>query len=212
MKKEARKGKRNKPLADMVPPLKEIEGHFSFIKNRTLRINMSIAFQYILTLIGVLDKEKAEGTTIANAIYKDMIVYYATIAESALHYCLRIYIDEDIIKSSKVMPSEWKYKNWSPFYKINDKEEACGVIRSRETGRLTRNTNFIVINRASFKAKILNKKLFNKVEALRKRRNKIHLAGLNAIDNSYTKANVQRAEYTMTEIIERVKNKLEKIE
>lgn len=204
--------KRNKKLADEIPPLAKLEGNFHFIRDATLKRNTALALQYILALIVVVDKEKIQGTSIASAFYKDMIVYYATIVEGCLYYSLKRYFEKDIVKSSDVMSSGWEIKEPKIIYKISEDEQVCGVIRFKQIEYLTNKANFIVINRAAKKAGILTKRLFKKVERLRERRNKIHLAGLRGIERPYKKSDAQKASDITTEIIQRVEKKLGALE
>ncbi len=198
-------------IADLVPPLSAIEWRFVFIKDETLRKNISLALQYILVLIGILDKEKAEKTSIASAFYKNMIVNYAVIAEGSLHYCLRKYIDSGIAVSSNVMPIIDKFKGCKVLYKISETEEVCGAIRHKQIEHLTHQTNFVHINRAALKARILTKDLYKRSEILRVQRNKIHLAGLREVDNSYTKTSVKKALNTTAKLVERTEKMLSKL-
>ena len=204
--------KQNRKLADEIPSLrsKELEGRFQFIKDGILRTNTALALQHIIVLIAIIDREKADKTTIASSIYKDMVVHYATIVESCIHYCLRRYIEEGRTKESRIMPKEWKVEESRMLYQISKKRRVCGILEYEKAERLTKQTNFIVINRTSKKAGILTKKLFQKAEMLRETRNNIHLAGLRTVD-SFQKSDAQKASENMAQIVERVEKKLNEL-
>ena len=89
-------------------PTQEIsEKRFTFIKNITLRTNIVIAFRYMFFLLILNNENKLPGP-ISYSIYKDIIIYTATIAESVIHYCLGTLIERGKINAADFMPSEWK--------------------------------------------------------------------------------------------------------
>jgi len=65
------------------------------------------------------------------------------------------------------------------------------------------------LNRACKRAKILNNILFEEVEELRERRNKIHLAGLTEVDDFYEKKDIQKAFDTAFKVLTLVQGRLE---
>ena len=58
--------------------------------------------------------------------------------------------------------------------------------------KFTRRTSFHDVIKASKKSKILAKELLDEIDDLREKRNKIHLAGLDIVDNYYTKKEVDK--------------------
>lgn len=58
--------------------------------------------------------------------------------------------------------------------------------------KFTRRTSFHDVIKASKKAKILEKDLLDEIDDLREKRNKIHLAGLNIVDDYYSKSEVDK--------------------
>ncbi len=203
--------KHSSNIEKLIPPLNKIEERFMFIDDEILRKNISLALQYILVIIGILDKERAENSSIAHALHKNMAVYYATITEGCLHYCLKKYIEKNLVHSKDVMPGEWKNKECKDLFTISKNEKVCGIIRIYKNEQLKDNTKFITISRATKKAGILTDKLFDEVEKLRDQRNKIHLMGLRYIDNNFTKVMSQKALNVTVKIIERVEKMLQKI-
>ncbi|MDD5464053.1 MAG: hypothetical protein PHP62_02810, partial [Candidatus Moranbacteria bacterium] len=195
-------------LEEKIPPATELEGRFSFIKNETLRFNVAISFQYIVFLIALIAELEAEKTTISSSIHKNMIVQTGTIVESCIHYCLRTYIESGEIKSSDVMPEEWDIRNIKKIYEISSEEYAFGAIRCKKIEHLTNRTPSVAVNRAAKRAGILSENLFKKAEKIRLLRNKIHLAGLQEIDDFYDKKDSDEAFEIAREIIENIEKKL----
>lgn len=202
--------KRNE-IAKKIPPLGQLEERFSFIEDDILRKNISIEFQYIIFLIAILDETDIEGKVLASSVHKDMILHAATIVESCVHYCLRKYIDRDLIRSSDVMPQEWRNESHHILYKISDDKRVSGVVEHKAIEHLTDKTQAVVVNRAARDAGILTKGLFEKAETLRNQRNRIHLSGLQVVDKKYSKIESASAFALAKEVIERVEGKLSEI-
>lgn len=195
-------------IKEIVSPIIEINNRFLFVKDSILRENLSITSQYTFFLLFILDKLDASETTVASSIHKDIIVQTGTILESCLHYCLKVYIESGIIKSSDVMPADWETRDNKTLYKISEDEIVCGAIQYKKTEKLTNQTNFIIVNRAAKKAGILNETLFDKAEEIRQLRNKIHLVGLRDKDDIYTSKTSQKIFDMATEIIKIIEEKL----
>ena len=194
----------NKKIADKIPDLSQIEMRFSFIKDDALRVNTSLAFQYIIFLIAVLDKEDAEGTTIGSSIQKNLIIYSATIIEGCLHYCLKSYLEKGKVKNEDVMKTEWLTKEHKRIYDISKREYICGAIRYEKIESYDEKLQFQELNRTCKRANILTERLFEKAEEIREKRNKIHLAGLGAVDSVYSKKDAQNVFSDARDIIGRV--------
>lgn len=190
-----------------IPSQKVLEKRFSFIKNPILKTNLAIAFRYIIFLIS-LESEATLPGVISYSLYKDIILYTAAIVESCIHHCLKECIDCGEIKSSDVMPYEWKDSECSELYKISEDRRVCGVIRYRKSERFSTQTQFKTLNEVALRAKIFNRTLFDKVERLRKKRNRVHLAALKKVDDFYEKKDVQNAFDIAKVIIEKVEIKL----
>lgn len=202
--------KRNE-IAKKIPPLNQLEERFSFIDDEVLRKNIAIEFQYVIFLIAILDEVNIEETVLSSSVHKDMIVHTAAIIESCIHYCVKQFIENDIVKSSDIMPEEWRNESHQILYKIADDKRVSGIVEHKITSRLTDRTQSVVVNQAARDAGILTKKLFEKAEALRNQRNKIHLSGLQVVDKKYSKAVSQDAFTLAKEVIERIEGKLSEI-
>lgn len=198
-------------IAGTIPPVLQLERRFSFIEDNTLRANIALAFQYTTFLIAVMDREQAENTTVGASVHKNMIVYTAMIVEGCLHYCLKRYIEEKKIKENEVMRINWDTKEHKKLYRISDNEYVCGAIRYKKSQTYSEKLQFQDLNRACQKAGILTDPLFDRAEDVREKRNKIHLAGLGAIDSIYSKSDTQIVFKDAKDIIGRVEALLNKL-
>lgn len=191
-----------------IPEIEFLEERFKFIENKILRTNLSISFQYIIFLITLEEEVTLQGP-VSYSIFKNIVLYTASIIEGSLHYLLDTLIKQKQIESEKIMSKENIYSNKKVLYTTDDGMEICGVHFKKKSTKLKTNTNFIEINRACKRAKILNDKLFEEVEELRDRRNKIHLAGLSNVDDFYEKKDIQKAFDTASKILKLVEGRLE---
>lgn len=137
-----------------------------------------------------------------------MVLNTAAIVEGTLHHLLDQLIKENHIDPDKVLSKEDKYSNKKVLYKTDDGTEICGIHIRRKPTRLKSTTNFLEINRACKRAKILNSNLFDEVEDLREKRNKIHLAGLKREDDFFEKTDIQKAFDTASKILTLAESKL----
>lgn len=106
---------------------------------------------------------------------------------------------------------KWVNIQCKDIYKISDNKKVCGVMQENKAEDFNKKTQFQTINRIAKKAGILTNELFKKSEVLRKKRNKIHLAGLEKADDYYIKRDVQSAFLTMSIILKTIENKLSEI-
>ncbi len=200
----------SKKLDLFIPSRASLEKTFSYIRNDILKINLVIAFRYIIFLIALENEFKLPGA-ISYSLYKNIILHIAAIVESSIHYCLKECIDCDEIKKSEVMSYEWKNTVCNKLYKISKEEEVCGIVRHKKIETFSNKTQFKTLNEIALKAKIFNKTLFDKSEDLRSERNKIHLAALTKIDDFYDKKDIQKAFDTAKSVTEKIEDKLKEL-
>lgn len=197
-------------LVNKIPVSDQLEKRFDFIGNDILRSNIAIAFQYVYFLISLDEKGKVRGPII-HSIYKNIILYTASIVESCIHYTLKEHIDCGICDSTGIMPSDWKFKDIKELYVISEDEKIVGAMKYRSHEKMQNNTQFKSLNEAAKKAKLFDQSLFEKAEELREKRNKIHLAGLEQVDDYYDRKTVDEVFGIATEIIEKIELKCEEI-
>ena len=192
-------------LAEKIPSAEYlVEKRFSFINDSVLRVNVALAFQYIVFLMAVTDQEKTGKTTVGKTIHKSMIIYTASIIEGCLHHCLKRYIAEGKVDKEKVLGFEWKIKNEKKLKQISDEEYVFGAIRCKKVCKYSDKLHLKDLLKACHQAGILTKTLFTKADDIREKRNKIHLAGLGIEDDVYAKADVQAVFDNASFILKRV--------
>ena len=148
-----------------IPKIEFLEERFKFIENKTLRTNLSISFQYVIFLITLEEEVTLQGP-VSYSIFKNIVLNTASIIEGSLHYLLDTLIKQKQIDSEKIMSKEDIYSNKKVLYTTDDGIEICGVHFKKKSAKLKTNTNFIEINRACKRAKILNDELFEEVDSL----------------------------------------------
>lgn len=189
-------------------PAKNLEGNYSFISNTTLRSNLSIATQYLLFLIS-LDSEYELPGPVVYSVYKNIIVYIASLTEALISYTLKKLLDGNVIKNEDIMGFEWKRDKSKEIVTLDDGRIVKGVIEHKVFNPLSTETQFIELNRAAKRATLFSESLFNNAEEIRKRRNRIHIAGLKDLDDNYSKSDVIDSVNKFTEIFGRTKEVLE---
>lgn len=194
-------------LEQYVPEVQYLEERFKFIKNKTLRTNLSITFQYVIFLITLEEEITLQGP-VSYSIFKNILLNTASIIEGSLHYLLDSLIRQKVVDAEKIMGSELIYSNKKILYKAENGVDICGIHSTKKPIKLKLNTNFIDINRACKRAKLLTDGLFKEVEELRDKRNKIHLAGLTEIDDYYDKKDIQKSFETASKVLSLVEQKL----
>ncbi len=190
-----------------IPEIEFLENRFHFIRNADLRTNLSISFQYVIFLITIEEELTLQGP-VSYSIFKNMVLNTAAIVEGSLHYLLDELIRENQVDPNKIFSREEKYTNKKVLFKTEKGVEICGIHVTKKPARLRPNTNFQEINRASRRAKLLSQKLFEDVEELREKRNKIHLAGLKKEDDFFDKKDIQKAFNTASSVLTLVEKKL----
>ena len=191
-------------LAEKIPSVESFEERFSFINDSDLRINVALAFQYIIFLMAVTDQEKTGKTTVGKTTYKSMIIYTASIIEGCLHHCLKRYIDEGKVDKEKVLGFGWKIRGEKKLKKISDEEYVFGATKHKVVEKYSNKLPLQDLLKACRQAGILTEALVAKADDIRDKRNKIHLAGLGMVDDVYAKADVQAVFDNASFILKRV--------
>ena len=193
---------------NQLPEVSYLEGKFWFVKNDVLKTNLAIAFQYIIFLMG-LEKQITLPGVVSYSIYKNIIIYTASIVESILHHVLNQQIKSGKIDEKDVMPKEEIYRDKKTLYEIkNSDDKVIGAILTKRAERLKRDTQFQTIIRGCKNANVLDQNLYKQVELLRERRNKVHLAGLENVDNYYDKTTIEEAFSTASKVMKKAEELL----
>jgi hypothetical protein len=194
-------------LHENIPEIELLKERFNVIENETLRTNLAISLQYIIFLITLGEELKLPGPVLYS-IYKNIILHTASIIEGSLHYTLNTLIKRKKLDSEKVMSKEDIYSNRKILYTTDDGTQICGIHYKKKAIKLMANTNFLEINRACKRGQILNDDLFEEIERLREKRNKIHLAGLTIIDDFYDKEDIKKAFDTANKVLTIIEERL----
>lgn len=187
---------------------KDLEGNYSFISDSTLRSNLSIATQYLLFLIS-LDSEYELPGPVIYSVYKNIIVYIASLTEALISYTLIKLLESNIIKNENIMGSEWKRDKSKEITTLENGGIVKGIIEHKVYNSLSAETQFMELNRAAKRATLFSESLFDDAENIRRRRNKIHIAGLKNLDDNYSKQDVIDTINMFIKIFNRTKNILE---
>ena len=200
---------RNDEIIDELMPKDAFEKRFSFVKNDTLKKNIAIAFEYIVFLIDTASKEEHKKL-IKSSLYKDATVYTGTVVEACLCHVLLEYLSANKLIKSKVLTQKWKEAEQGLIHEFSKKKRIRYVLENMNYEDIKDSSNFIEINRACLRGKILTKKEFDVAEEIRIARNKIHVSGLKEIDNSYSKEKLDDIFDKANKIIRKIEKKLSK--
>ena len=176
---------KNRPIISKV---EDLEKRFLFVENEVLRKNLAINLQYIIFLIQEEEENDLPGT-ITYSIYKNLILYTTSIIEGLLIFTFKSLLEEGKI-SPKVMKSKKDYKEIKEIYKVDTSLSIISGKQIKGNEKFTRRTSFHDVIQASKKAKLMDKEILKEVDDLREKRNKIHLAGLDIVDDYYSKREV----------------------
>ena len=161
-------------------------------------LHSNIEWHIELIAIQINHAKKVKGRA-KSGYYKLATILGASIVECVVHALLVnrlgnsgvIYTGGKIAYECQQLP-----KNF------NDKHELAICKRKPETLELKKNPDFAVLNNACLKEEIFSKRIFNKVDVIRKNRNKIHLQGLKHIDRSYTIADIEKVSATISVLLD----------
>ncbi|MFA5413250.1 MAG: hypothetical protein WC348_01790 [Patescibacteria group bacterium] len=141
-------------------------------------------------------------TRARSGYYKAAIILAAAIVEALVY---KILEQNNTLK----MPLEdWRCirSNFlSQRYKSDKGERLSVCERIRPQFELNKQTDFKKVNEVCLALKIFPKKIFKKIEKIRTLRNKIHIQGLDNIDRSYTKHELEFISSVMDELLSKIK-------
>lgn len=162
--------------------------------------NKNVEWNIDLVGLQVLHAELVKGRA-RSGYYKTAIVIAASIVEALAYKILEQ-------NNSLEMPLEdWRCvrSNILPkAYKSETGERLSICERKKPRFTLNKQTDFKKVNEVCFALKIFSRKLFDKIEKVRKLRNKIHIQGLDNLDRSYTKHELEFISSVMNELIGKI--------
>jgi hypothetical protein len=168
------------------------------LNDETLRAN--IEWHIELIAIQIEHAKNVKGRA-RSGYYKIATILAASIVEAILHGLLIRKLGADGV----ILTGEKEVYECHPlpkkFYPDTGEDELVIGKRRPEKIKIARNPDFAVLNNTCFKEKVFSKRLFKKVDSVRKMRNKIHIQGLTYVDRSYTKNNVETASVVVNNLI-----------
>ncbi len=188
-----------------ISDLDVFEQRFQFIQNETLRSNLAIHAQYAVFLVKLEAQFEFVGS-IEHSIFKNFIQYTASIVEGVLHYGLEIALEKGLVKEEEVMPKAESFPERKVLFLVDENTKIEGIKSVKKHEKFKKNTQFKTVCDAYKIGQLISQDLLNDINALRDKRNKIHLAGLKQKDDYYLKADINTAFKTMTNAIEAVRN------
>jgi hypothetical protein len=167
----------------------------------TNAFNQNVEWNLEQVAVQVGHAESVKGRA-RSGYYKAAIIITASIVE-ALAF--------KVLEKNKVleMPLEdWECKNSFLLPKncvANSSKSRLSVCeRSQRKFALTTHTDFKKVNEVCLKLQIFSNKFFNKIERVRKSRNKIHIQGLDSTDRSYRKKELEFISSVMNELLNKL--------
>lgn len=167
----------------------------------TFNKNVQWNLEQVAVQVGHAERVK---TRARSGYYKSAIILAAAIVEALAYKILEQ-------NSFLEMPLEdWQCVRSSLLsqqYQSKRGERLSICERTKPKFRLNKQTDFKKVNEVCLVLKIFSKKLFNKIEKVRKLRNKIHIQGLNNLDRSYTKNELEFISSVMNELLGKINSK-----
>ncbi len=104
------------------------------------------------------------------------------------------------------MPKAESFPERKVLFLVDENTKIEGIKSVKKHEKFKKNTQFKTVCDAYKIGQLISQDLLNDINALRDKRNKIHLAGLKQKDDYYLKADINTAFKTMTNAIEAVRN------
>ncbi|MCE9585062.1 hypothetical protein K8Q94_00350 [Candidatus Nomurabacteria bacterium] len=161
-------------------------------------LHANIEWHIELIAIQISHAKKVKGRA-RSGYYKMATILGATIVEGLVHAILqnKLGIDGVIFTGKKI-----SYDCCELPKRFSEKEQLAICKRKDEKIELKKNPDFAVLNNTCLKERLFSKEVFNRVEDVRKTRNKIHIQGLDHIDRSYTNNNVEKIAKTVNRLVD----------
>ncbi len=122
-----------------------------------------------------------------SGFYKAAIIFASSVVEALVFNLLEK-------KGDTEMPlEEWNCieSNLLPQTYVIDGSRLSICKRGRQKFQLRKHTDFKKVNEICLKLNIFSHEFFEKIEKIRELRNKVHIQGLNHVDRSYTKRELE---------------------
>ena len=170
----------------------------NFIKDAVLKENIKNVRSDISDLETLL---MLTDQGIQDCLRKTMVVYIASIAEALLLWKIK----QEIGTGKIALSDEWKHQVLSSVF-IQQNDEEYRISFTKQT-KERKNVNKLDFNRLIDVCKsenLLQKKVLDDLDIVRKWRNKIHIGGLTSVTKVFPKKNVAFALETLEETVQSV--------
>lgn len=167
----------------------------------TFNKNVQWNLEQVAVQVGHAERVK---TRARSGYYKSAIILAAAIVEALAYKILEQ-------NNSLEMPLEdWRCVRSNLLreqYKSDKGERLSICERVQPRFKLNRQTDFKKVNEICLDLKLFSKKFFNKIEKVRKLRNKIHIQGLSDLDRSYRKSELEFISSVMNDLLSKINSK-----
>ncbi len=190
-------------LAVQYPKADDLLKRFAFVDNKILQENIAIAVQYISFLVSV-DSEYELSGAIKNSVYKNIILWSASVAEGLVNWKLHKLVEmkpelKDVCCIDKPQYSEIKM-----ICLDESSEEIWAVKKGRQIIHLDSETDFEKLIIYSKRVGLFDDDLEQRARQLKKARNRVHLASLDSVDDKYTKEQINECFKNMSTIVKAI--------
>ena len=155
---------------------------FDFIPDKIVQTHLDRAFDLVLELLA-LSEAKNYSSELRSSFRKTIIIYTASIIEVLLLLILKSKKSEDDC-------SELKDTIARTLYKINEMERIALVEKKSQSVKFNK-LNLDQVNKLCKEHKLVDLNLFSRVNDVRELRNRQHLGGLEEIEVTYTKKDLE---------------------
>lgn len=196
-------------LSNNIPSLGVIEGRFDYIANETLRSNVAIYTRHIIFLLAISEEENLGS--LLYCLYKDIIIFTASVVEGVLEYATRRHVLEGRAKED-VFGQAKKYSEIGVVRHDCDEVRGSTLVVAEKKKVYKYNSGdeitFNDIIKAANNANILDQQTSKKADNLRAMRNKIHLQTIKSSEDLFSKKDVQKALEYAKVILSAAENKI----
>jgi len=172
-----------------------------------MRTNLAAAFQYLVFLAELERTYILEGTA-KYLIFKDIMLHTGSVVECILNFTLQILATKDQKLKNRLLIEHTSYARDGLIHKLTDGKEIVYCTKTKTQEAITGDTKYNDLNRLALSTRLFNRRLFGKSDTIRKIRNRIHLCGLDSVEDYYTKKDIEKIFSDAKEIIDCCESKL----
>jgi len=164
-----------------------------------LENNIRWHIEQIAVQVGHADRVKGRAKS---GYYKVAILLAAAVVEALAH----IILVRELNKGVALPKGPWEcYESHSLPQSYQSGTQLLAICKRRQSiFKLTKKTDFAIVNKISYDLNIFSNAFFKRLEWIRATRNNIHLQGLDRIDRSYTKRQLDSVGYAIDKLIDKI--------